>query len=79
MAGIRELTGWLLTLLGLGLIGIVLYLAINRYVFEAMALSLPGVIVFRAGIGLVRLAVAARVASRLTSRQSGGVEPWRRD
>ncbi len=65
MFGIRELIGWLMTALGLILIGVVLVLALNRYVFEAMALSLPSVIVFRAGIGLVRLASAGRIASRL--------------
>ncbi len=61
----REITGWLLTLLGLLLIGVVLMLALNRYVFEAMALSLPATIVFRSGIGLVRLAAAGRIATKL--------------
>ncbi len=70
MSRIRESIGWLITLLGLGLIAIVLLLALNRNVFEAMALSLPGVIVFRAGIGMVRLASAARIASGLGRDQS---------
>jgi hypothetical protein len=63
---IREVIGWLLTILGLVLIGFVLHLALNRSVIEAMALSLPGVIVFRAGISLVKIAAAGRIAASLT-------------
>ena len=71
--GIRELTGWFLTVVGLILIGIVLILALNRYVFEAMALSLPSVIVFRAGIGFIRLAEAGRIAAQMVaSEKSSG-------
>ena len=68
--GIRESIGWLITLIGLGLIGVVLVLAVNRNVFEAMALALPATIVFRAGIGLVRMSAAARVATRLTAERN---------
>lgn len=64
--GIREFFGWCIALIGLGLIAIVVVLAINRNVFEAMALSLPATIVFRAGIGLVRMSAAARIATRLS-------------
>lgn len=66
---IREFVGWLITLVGLALIGVVLVLALNRNVFEAMALSLPAAIVFRAGIGLVRMTAAARIASSLSQRE----------
>ena len=68
--GFRELSGWILTAIGLILIGIVLTLALNRYVFEAMALSLPSVIVFRAGIGFVRLAAAGRIATRMVAAEN---------
>ena len=61
----RELIGWMIALVGLGLVGVVLVLALNRNVFEAMALSLPSVIVFRSGIGLVRMAAAAKIATQL--------------
>lgn len=67
--GFREFLGWLIALVGLALIGIVLILALNRNVFEAMALSLPAAIVFRAGIGLVRMTAAARIASKLSQRE----------
>ena len=46
-SGISEWIGWAITLLGLLVLFLVIYLAMNRYVFEAMALSLPSVIVFR--------------------------------
>jgi hypothetical protein len=66
---IREGIGWLLTVLGLVLIGFVLNLALNRNVIEAMALSLPGVIVFRAGISLVKIAAAGRIAVGLVREE----------
>lgn len=67
--GFREFLGWLIALVGLALIGVVLILALNRNVFEAMAVSLPAAIVFRAGIGLVRMAAAARIATKLSQRE----------
>ena len=68
--GIREIVGWLLVLVGLGLIGVVVALAVRRQMIEAMALSLPATIVFRSGIGLVRLSAAARVATRLSQNKT---------
>lgn len=63
--GFREFAGWLITLIGFALIGLVVLLALNRSVFEAMALSLPATIVFRSGIGLVRMTTAARIAMQM--------------
>jgi uncharacterized membrane protein len=68
MIGSREILGILLMLVGLGLIGFVLMLALNRNIFEALALSLPAAIVFRSGVGLFRMATAARVAMKLDRR-----------
>jgi hypothetical protein len=68
--GIREAIGWMITLIGLVLIGVVLILALNRNVFEAMALTLPATIVFRSGIGLVRMSAAARIAVQLTAERN---------
>lgn len=65
---IRELVGWALVLAGAGLIALVVVLAINRNVLEALAVSFPAAVVFRAGIGFVRMAVAARIAEQLTPR-----------
>ncbi|MDG2015140.1 MAG: hypothetical protein P8J33_16665 [Pirellulaceae bacterium] len=68
--GIIEFVGWCLAIIGLALTGLLVYLAVNRYVFEAMALSLPSVIVFRSGIGLVKMASAGRIATSLTKQDS---------
>ena len=69
LIGVRELVGWLLVLLGLGLIGVDFMLALNRSVIEALALALPSAIVFRSGIGLVRISMAARIALRLDEKR----------
>ncbi|MGI9495230.1 MAG: hypothetical protein ACR2NK_04210 [Mariniblastus sp.] len=69
LIGIRELVGWVLVLLGLCLIGVDFMLALNRNVIEALALALPSVIVFRSGIGLVRISMAARIALRLDEKR----------
>ncbi len=61
--------GWVLVLLGLCLIGVDFMLALNRNVIEALALALPSVIVFRSGIGLVRISMAARIALRLDEKR----------
>ena len=68
--GISEVVGWALTLIGLLLVLIVVYLAMNRYVFEAMALSLPAVIVFRGGLGMVRMATAGKIASGVIKQEN---------
>ena len=69
---IREIVGWLLVVLGLVLIGFVLVMAVHRQVLEALALSLPGTIVFRAGMSMVRLTTAARIASQLSDSGDNG-------
>ncbi len=68
--GFREFLGWIIVLVGLALITMVLLLALNRAVFEALALSFPAAIVFRAGIGLVRMSTAARIALTLQERDT---------
>ena len=68
--GFREFLGWVLALIGLALVAVVLLLALNRSVFEALALSFPSVIVFRSGIGLVRMSTAARIAMKLSSQEA---------
>lgn len=70
---ITEFVGWALTAAGLILVFMIVYLAFNRYVFEAMALSLPSVIVFRGGIGLVRMATAGRIAAGIVDRDESSL------
>lgn len=69
---IREFLGWMIMLLGLVLVGIVLKMALDRQVIEAMALSLPAAIIFRSGVGLVRMSAASRIAMKLNR---GKTEP----
>ncbi|MEM7785450.1 MAG: hypothetical protein AAF939_17415 [Planctomycetota bacterium] len=64
---LREIIGWILTVGGLVLIGLVVLLALQRNVFEAMALAIPSTVVFRSGIGLVRMSAAARIAAGLSN------------
>ena len=66
---IREVVGWLMVVGGLILIGFVFRFALDRAILEAMALSLPATIVFRAGIGFVKLTTAGRIAMRLNSEK----------
>lgn len=71
MPGFRESVGWLIALFGLSLVVLMVYFALNRYVFEAMALSLPAVVVFRGGLGLVRLGWASRLSKDLSRAKAG--------
>jgi hypothetical protein len=61
---IREIMGWLLVLAGLYLFVVCLAILLvpDARIFEAMILSLLGIFVFRGGIHLLKVAVAARIA-----------------
>lgn len=65
---VREFIGWVIVLIGFALIGLVVAMAVKRNVLEAMALALPATIVFRSGIGLVRMSAASRVATKLSQK-----------
>ena len=63
---IREVLGWFLVLLGLFVFYICLTLLLNpapKYI-QAGPLTLIGIILFRGGIHLLKVAVAARVCVR---------------
>lgn len=60
---VREIVGWVFVVLGLVLVGFVLHLALSRCVVEGLVVTLPAVVVFRSGIGLVRIATAGRIAA----------------
>jgi len=79
---LRELAGWLLVVLGLYLFLICAELLLNaRWVLEPVPLMIIGIIVFRGGIHLLKVAVAARIcmkaqeASRLTPVRRTGASP----
>ena len=61
----RELMGWLLVFIGLGIFYLVIALMLNagaEFIFEGPVLAMVGIIVFRGGIHLLKVAVAARIA-----------------
>jgi len=60
---IREILGWVLVILGLYvfLVCLAVLLRPNPSILEAPALVIIGIVVFRGGIHLLKVAVAARV------------------
>ena len=58
---IREAAGWLLVVLGLYIFRQCYVLLTDRAFLEGSTLSLVGIIVFRGGIHLLKIAVAAQV------------------
>ena len=60
----RELMGWALVLLGLYILVVCLALLLDRnseHILEAPIISFIGFVIFRGGIHLLKVAVAARV------------------
>ena len=57
----RELAGWLLVGLGLAGFGASIWMLMHGYYIEAGGPSLAGFFVFRGGIHLLKVAVAARI------------------
>jgi hypothetical protein len=64
----RELLGWLLVLAGLGTFWPLFWLCQQHYVVEAWPVALFGIFVFRGGIHLLKVAVAARVCLEAQDR-----------
>lgn len=58
---LRELAGWALVALGLFVFYLTLALMLADRIIQAGMLSFIGVIIFRGGIHLLKVAVAARV------------------
>jgi hypothetical protein len=75
---IREVVGWLLIVLGL-LVFFTCYriLTEGHSILEGSALALVGIIVFRGGIHLLKIAVAARICLETQARleESRSVAP----
>lgn len=71
MIGFNELLGIVFMLLGLAMMGVLVWLALHRAIFESVALSFPAAIVFRAGVGLFRMGTATRIAMKLHESDRG--------
>jgi hypothetical protein len=65
---LRELAGWALVLLGLACFVVVLAFCYLHYIFEAWPLTVIGIFVFRGGIHLLKVAVAARICQQAQDR-----------
>jgi hypothetical protein len=58
---VREVAGWLLVVLGVAAFGVTIYFLKQHYFMEAGLPSLIGFFLFRGGIHLLKVAVAARI------------------
>lgn len=67
---VRELAGWVLVLLGLFVFYLTFSVLLTNgpWLIEAIYLTVIGVVVFRAGIHLLKVAVAARVCLHAQTR-----------
>jgi hypothetical protein len=65
---IREFAGWALMLLGLYVFFQCFIWLSNRQYFEAGPLTLIGIFLFRGGLHLLKVAVAARVCAQANDR-----------
>lgn len=57
---LREIAGWIVLVMGLGVFVLVYDLLLNKRIFEAGPLAFVGFVVFRGGIHLLKVAMAAR-------------------
>ncbi len=68
---LRELAGWLLVLLGLYLFLICVDRLLNaRWVLEPIPLLVIGIVIFRGGIHLLKVAVAARICTQAARQEA---------
>jgi len=74
---LREVAGWLLILCGLWLMGIVIEFCQSRWILEAAIVAVLAVFVFRGGIHLLKVAVAARICREAWVREEIGIEAVR--
>lgn len=61
---LREAFGWVLVVLGLAIFGLVILHLIEGLVYQTVGMTLIGVFVFRGGIHLLKVAMAARICEQ---------------
>jgi hypothetical protein len=65
MFWVREITGWVLLVLGLAAFYVVYFVLLrNGRIFESGPMVLVGIFLFRGGIHLLKVAVAARICQQ---------------
>jgi hypothetical protein len=67
---LREVIGWILVLLGLAVFYLCYELLMIHHLVEAGALTVIGFIIFRGGIHLLKVAVAAQVCKEAQDKVS---------
>lgn len=65
---LREIAGWLLVLVGLAVFAFTLYLCALRAITVAPITMIVGIFIFRGGIHLLKVAIAARIAGQAQER-----------
>ena len=75
----REIAGWLLVALGLAAFWKVYEMSLQYHIFELIPMTVIGIFLFRGGIHLLKVAVAARACreaqAAAVSRRRAGVGP----
>jgi hypothetical protein len=76
----RELAGWFLVGVGLCAFALTVLLGLGRHLFVLPAVLIFGIFIFRGGIHLLKVAIAARLAMRAQERlyPQAGNDPPRR-
>ncbi|MBX7103309.1 MAG: hypothetical protein K1X57_04470 [Gemmataceae bacterium] len=65
---LRELIGWFLVALGLAVFFLVIVHLVNGRVYPTAGMTVIGIFVFRGGIHLLKVALAARVCAEAAER-----------
>jgi hypothetical protein len=60
----REIAGWLLLAFGVGVLAMVIVALSNGHVWQSGPMAVVGIFLFRGGIHLLKVALAARVCER---------------
>jgi hypothetical protein len=72
---LRELAGWALVMIGLAIFGLSIVFLQRHFMIEGPSLIVVGFIVFRGGIHLLKVAVAARVCLQAAEPVAGKPRP----
>jgi vacuolar-type H+-ATPase subunit I/STV1 len=64
----REVAGWMLVALGLASFAVVLGMSLEYRVIPAIPMTVVGVFLFRGGVHLLQVAVAARICQQAQER-----------
>lgn len=69
---IREIAGWILVIIGLGLVLLALSFLSDRQVVEGGVATMAAIFIFRGGLLLIRISTAARICLQPATEKSPG-------